>query len=374
MKTISVPLNKKTNRSYQIVFGSSVRDFPTQLKLKLGGHGKLFLLTTRAISRTPYLKEIHKALVKKGFDTHVEIIPNGEKEKNISRLAHLYKQCLKTGIDRKSVVVGLGGGVVTDLAGFLAATYMRGLSFVSIPTTLLGMVDASIGGKTGIDLKEGKNLVGAFWQPRLVWVDVGLLKTLPRKEWVTGFAEVIKYGVIKDARFFQWLEEKVRHQPEIRKWPAKDLIYAISVSAQIKAEVVGSDERETPQKGGREILNFGHTIGHALEAATSYQALTHGEAVSIGMAAAGLIARQMGMWSDDDQLQLLSTLQVMGLPIHIPARVKVSSDRFWKAIKKDKKNVGGQMRFVVPRRLGKVEVISGIPERMVRQVMSVAGL
>jgi 3-dehydroquinate synthase len=200
--------------------------------------------------------------------------------------------------------------------------------------------------------------VGAFWQPRLVWIDPETLKTLPEREWRTGFAEVIKYGVIKNRSFFEWLEKKVLAEPNFSKWAIKDVLKAIYISAQTKASVVSADERETPLKGGREILNLGHTSGHALEAAFGYRQLSHGEAISIGMVLAGRLAIRHKMWSAREQLRLMRILRQSGLPIELPRLSPKQRSVFWSALLKDKKNVNGQLRFVLPVRLGIATVAS----------------
>lgn len=374
MKPIRVSLNQKINRSYQILFGSIEKELGLQLRRTSTESKKILLVTSAAVCRSGHANRLKKSLVKNGFTVNMVKLPNGEKVKNLTTLSSLYKRGLQFELDRKSTVVGLGGGVVTDVAGFFAATYMRGISFVAVPTTLLGMVDASIGGKTGVDLAQGKNMVGAFWQPQLVWIDQKVLKSLPKRELITGFAEILKYGVIQDKQFFYWLQNKIRQKPDITKWSEKDISRAIHRSVEIKAHVVSRDEKETPLKGGREILNFGHTIGHALEAATGYESFSHGEAISIGMVAAGLIARHYKMWSDDEQLQLLSTLQVAGLPIHIPARIKINTQKFWKALRSDKKNVSGKLRFVLPQKMGSVKLQNGVKPALIHGIMRTIGM
>jgi 3-dehydroquinate synthase len=228
------------------------------------------------------------------------------------------------------------------------------------------MVDASIGGKTGVDLPEGKNLAGAFWQPKLVWIDVNFLKTLPSREMKIGMAEVIKYGVIKDKSFFRWLERNIIKIPQFERWPVKDVIKAIHRSVAIKVKVVSGDERETPLGGGREILNFGHTAGHALEAAFGYEKLSHGEAISIGMNFAGRIALRRRKWDMVLHMQLLRVLDAVGLPTKFPKLNERQSRIFWQSLQKDKKHIGGKLRFVLPEQMGQVEVVSGIPVAAVR--------
>ena len=366
MKSILVRLKKD---SYPIVLGSYETQFPAYLKKRKIKPTHILILSPHAVSKAGYPAKLRAALKKKGFQSTLVTTPNGESVKSLEHLKGLYGKALKVGLDRHSLIVAMGGGVTTDLAGFLAATYMRGISYVSVPTSLLGMVDAAIGGKTGIDLKEGKNLVGAFWQPRLVWIDTKILSTLSSREWRTGFAEIVKYGVIKNRSFFLWLEKELRKNPQIMKWSSQNLERAIFESVRIKAQVVSKDEKEQPLKGGREILNFGHTIGHALEAATVYKKLNHGEAISIGMAAAGNMAIQKGMWGFDEQLRLLSLLEVVGLPLHCPLLSQREKKLFWDSLKKDKKHISGKLRFVLPQRLGRVVVQSGVPVSLVKRAL-----
>src|ERR1044071_8232378 len=221
MKNIFVSLKERT---YRISLGPLEKGFTRSLK-KLGfsGRSKILVVTSTRLVKTGYLSRLLKLFKKSGLTASVALVSDGEKSKNLQTLSLLYKKGLSQGLDRTSWVIALGGGVITDLAGFFAATYMRGVRYVSVPTTLLAMVDAAIGGKTGVDLPQGKNLVGSFWQPSLVWIDPSFLKTLPEREWKTGMAEVVKYGVIKDRKFFEWLEKKVRRRPNVRRWSSVDL-------------------------------------------------------------------------------------------------------------------------------------------------------
>ncbi len=369
MKSIRVSL---ADRSYDISFGKIGSALASAIKKTGLKPSRALIVTSQGVARAGHANAVKRALSRAGIQSLVVAIPNGEKHKNLKTLAVLYAQTVRAGLDRRSVVVGVGGGVVTDLAGFLAATYMRGVPFISVPTTLLGMVDAAIGGKTGVDLPEGKNLVGAFWQPKLVWIDTAVLNTLPAREWSTGFAEIVKYGVIKDRSFFFWLEKKIQQNARPETWAPADVLRAVQVSAAIKAKVVSGDEREKPLGGGREILNFGHTIGHALEASTSYNALSHGEAISIGMAAVGFLVMDKAGWKIDEQLRLMSTFDALDLPTRI--HVKVDTKRFWSALRADKKNIGGNLRFILPKAIGRVDVKSGIPASDVARVLRKMGL
>jgi 3-dehydroquinate synthase len=344
------------------------------LRRILPNASRYFVVTSNAVSAAGHSGRLEDALCAYRVPVSIETIPDGEAHKTIGSLANLYRRAARAGVDRRSVIIGLGGGVITDMAGFLAATYMRGIDFVAAPTTLLGMVDASIGGKTGVDLPEGKNLVGSFWQPRLVWIDLDVLKTLPQREWITGFAEIIKYGVILDREFFSWLEKKIQSESDPRRWMRSELEHAVTLSARMKATVVSADERETPLKGGREVLNFGHTAGHALEAAAGYRRLSHGQAISVGMAIAGQISVLHGLWSQREQLRMLALLRSFGLPINAPRLSASQRSLFWDALRRDKKNVAGDLRFVLPLRIGRVQVKGGVPIESVRAACREAGL
>ncbi len=368
MKKIHVRLK---SRSYPIVIGSLSSAFLSELKRVVSWPpSKIFVVSSPRIQKAGALKRVTSILKRSGVSLHTALIPDGETKKNLGTVQELFKEAFIAKLDRRSLVVVIGGGVLTDMAGLFAATYMRGIAYASVPTTMLGMVDAAIGGKTAVDLPEGKNLLGAFWQPKLVWNDASLLKTLPAREWRTGLAEVVKYGVIWDAPFFAWLEKKVRRSANPQHWSASDLDRILSISAAAKAAIVSADENEKPLAGGREILNFGHTIGHALEAATGYRSLTHGEAISIGMVAAGRLALRKKLWSEDAQLRLSTLLEALGLPIAFPRLTARQRSLFWSALQHDKKHVGGLLRFVLPVRLGRVVVQSGLPVSLVRSVLA----
>ncbi|MFN0117888.1 MAG: 3-dehydroquinate synthase [Elusimicrobiota bacterium] len=370
MKTVKVHLQE---RSYDIVIGSSKERLAEKIQnLKLNP-SRIFIVTTNSVAKAGHLKNLILILKPLKVNVNASIIPDGEAQKNITQLTKLFQAALRNRLDRKSLVIALGGGVVTDMAGFLAATYMRGVPYISVPTTLLAMVDASIGGKTGIDLDEGKNLVGAFWQPKLVFVDPSFLKTLSDRDWKTGFAEIIKYGLIKRIDFFRWLERKVKNQPHLKKWTPADVFHAIYTSALTKAQVVSGDERETPLKGGREILNFGHTIGHALEAATGYKKMTHGEAISVGMGVVGDMSVSLGLWDTLSHRRMIDLLKNSGLPVRIPSLNSQQKKIFWNSLQKDKKHVSGSLRFVLPLKLGAVQVQSGISILIVKKSLHKLG-
>jgi 3-dehydroquinate synthase len=279
-------------------------------------------------------------------------IPAGEEAKGLAQLARLYAGFVAAGLDRGSVVLALGGGVVGDLAGFAAATFLRGIPLVQLPTTLLAQVDSSVGGKVGVNLPQGKNLVGAFHQPRLVLADVAALATLPSREFRSGLAEVVKYAVIADPGLFDLLE---RDAQRLAPGATGRLAPLVARCCRIKAQVVGLDEREL---GWRAILNFGHTLGHALEAAAGYGTLTHGEAVAIGMAAAARLSHARGLCPRADVERLLKLLGALGLPVRSP----VPPDQVLPYLAVDKKGRGGVPRFVLTRGIADV-TLAPVPDR-----------
>jgi 3-dehydroquinate synthase len=287
-------------------------------------------------------------------------VPAGEGAKRLSELERLYHQFAGVPLDRRSVVVAFGGGVVGDLAGFAAATYLRGIDLIQVPTTLLAQVDASVGGKTGIDLPEGKNLVGAFHQPRRVIADLETLQTLPAAQLRAGLAEVIKYGVIADPSLLDILE--AQREPILAGEPAA-LEELVVRSCRIKAEVVAGDERET---GRRAILNFGHTIGHALEAATGYGEYLHGEAVAIGMVAAARLSCRLAGLPAGEARRLEELMRAYGLPS--APRKPVAPERLLEAARRDKKARAGDVHFVLANRLGEVDLYP-VPERVIRDTL-----
>jgi 3-dehydroquinate synthase len=283
-------------------------------------------------------------------DAKLAVFKAGEASKNIRTYGSLLRDASKSGLDRSSVIIARGGGVVGDVAGLVAATYMRGIDFIQVPTTLLAMVDSSVGGKTGIDLPEGKNLVGAFWQPRLVVIDPAVLTTLPKPEIRCGLAEVVKYGVIMDEKFFSFLEKNLCG---ISKMDNKTYEKIIARCCELKAEVVCADEHET--KGLRAILNYGHTFGHAVETVTGYEKYAHGEAVSVGMCIAANLAVSINKFSHESAGRQKSLLEAIGLPTTI-AR-DIDPVKIYKAMFKDKKTEKGKLRLVLPDKIGKVSLV-----------------
>ncbi|HJY85470.1 MAG TPA: 3-dehydroquinate synthase [Candidatus Acidoferrales bacterium] len=284
-----------------------------------------------------------------------------ESAKNMGTAERLCRRLVRAGADRRAVLVAVGGGVVGDVAGFVAASYLRGVELVHVPTTLVAQVDSAIGGKTGVNLPEGKNLIGAFYQPRLVLADPALLATLPFREYRSGLYEVIKYGVIRDARLFAFLE---RHMKDLLRRRHTAVAWALPRCIRAKAEVVSRDEREA---GPREILNFGHTFAHALETITGYRRYLHGEAVGWGMMAATWLAAAIGRIGVGDAARILRLVARVG---PLPPLPPVRAGKLLRVLRADKKSRGGHLRFLLPRRIGRAEVADNVPEPLVRLVWS----
>ncbi len=345
-------------RSYDIAIGSGmeagVREFVGD---RLQNASKGFIITDRNA-----LSHAERLATMLGLRSPIVVAP-GESSKSLAVAGELYSQLADRAADRKTPVVAVGGGVVGDLAGFVAATYNRGLPLLMAPTTLLAMVDSSVGGKVGINLPQGKNLVGAFHQPAGVWIDTAVLNTLPEREYRSGLAEVVKYGVILDADFFNWLETNA--DPALGRDP-QALSHLIARSCELKAQIVEQDERELT--GLRAVLNYGHTFAHAFESVAGYGAWLHGEAVAAGMVCAARLAVRQGLIPADATTRQSALLKRLGLPI--------ARDRTWDVesmlavMRRDKKNVNGRLRFVLPTRMGQVALFDDVPESLVREVLS----
>ncbi|MBI4208806.1 MAG: 3-dehydroquinate synthase [Deltaproteobacteria bacterium] len=306
------------------------------------------VVTQRSIPPS-FRRSFEKGLKRKAKVLAPLYIPNGERFKTVQTASRLYGQLAKARVERGDGLVALGGGVVGDLTGFVASTYLRGVPYVQIPTTLLAQVDSSIGGKTGVDLPVGKNLVGTFAQPRAVGIDVAALLSLPEREFRSGLAEVVKYGVIGELGFLGWLEA---HRREIVRRDLSKLRHMVEVCAGFKSRVVGLDERET--KGIRSILNFGHTLGHAMEVAGGYQRYRHGEAISMGMIFALRLGEALGITSRATLPRVSLLLKGFGLPIDPP---RVSWSAIERALRLDKKIRDGKLRMLLAKRVGEVKVI-----------------
>jgi 3-dehydroquinate synthase len=359
VRSVNVPLG---NRSYRIQIGSRLLADLGKYCARLHLGRRCAVVSDRNVAPR-YARTVQRSLSAAGFQSVLITVPAGETAKSLKTVQACYDQLAAHRLERKSFIVALGGGVVGDLAGFVAATYLRGMAFVQIPTTLLAQVDSSVGGKVGVNLKAGKNLVGAFHQPRLVLCDLDTLRTLPSREFRAGLAEVIKYGIIYDAGLFRRLE---RDLPKLLRREAGTLAAVVAHCCEIKAEVVGQDETEG---GLRAILNFGHTIGHALEAISSYGKYLHGEAISIGqVAAAEISARTLGLPARDvDRIRTL--FRRAGLPTQVtlnPAQRR----RLFAAMLLDKKVSAGQIRFVLAKRIGKVVWGQTVPDAQIAATLN----
>jgi 3-dehydroquinate synthase len=344
VRSVHVPLG---SRRYDICIGPGLLARLGQecAGLKLGNRCAV-ISDSRVAPR--FAERAQTALSRAGFDSVLITVPAGEPSKSLASAQRCFDQLASHRLERKSFIVALGGGVIGDLAGFVAATYLRGIPFIQMPTTLLSQVDSSVGGKVGVNLKAGKNLVGAFYQPRLVLCDLETLKTLPLREYRAGLAEVIKYGIIYDAAFFRRLE---RDLPKLLRRDPRTLTAVVARCCEIKAEVVTQDETEG---GLRAILNFGHTIGHALEAISSYGRYLHGEAISIGqVAAARLSVRAAGLPAADAQ-RITTLFQRAGLPVAVKLS-PAQRHRLQQAMQLDKKVARGEIHFVLARKIGQVE-------------------
>ena len=313
------------------------------------------------------LADSHAATVLDSFQTDGwlvgrHVLEPGETSKTLAVTESMYGSLVKLPADRETLVVAVGGGVVGDVAGFVAATYARGIRFVQVPTTLLAQVDSSVGGKVAVNHPEAKNLVGAFHQPAGVLIDIATLETLPERDYRSGLAEVVKYGVILDAEFFEYLEQHVEGLGE-RDFDV--LAHVIARSCELKAEVVGQDEHETT--GVRAVLNYGHTFAHAYEALAGYGKLLHGEAVAIGMIQASRLAQQLGRIDSQTTDRQVRLLEQLGLPVTAPT--EHNTDDILGRMRLDKKTTGGQLRFVLPSRMGHVELVDDVPEELVRELI-----
>ena len=297
---------------------------------------------------------------------------DGEQYKSIATMEAAFDALAAARFSRRGCVWALGGGVTGDLSGFVAACWMRGVSWVQVPTTLLAMVDSSVGGKTGVNHPRAKNLLGAFWQPQAVIIDPDCLQTLPARQINAGLAEVIKYGVIDDADFFGWLEDNL---DDVKALKAESLAHIIARSCEIKALVVGQDERESDSVGRRAILNYGHTVGHAIEAVGEYGALLHGEAISIGMNVEALLAMQLGTMSHGEGTDLIHRQSELFTRCDLPTRVpqNLSWPQLWAAMALDKKNRGASVNFILPKHLGAMVKVENVSEDAVKKAVILSG-
>ncbi|MGE5751262.1 MAG: 3-dehydroquinate synthase [Nitrospirota bacterium] len=350
------------DRGYDIEIGTSLDHIGGRLQ-GLGFGQKIAFITNPTVKKL-YGQRVVDSLKAAGFLVLSIEIPDGEKYKTLDWANAIYSALLINNFDRKSALVALGGGVIGDLTGFAAATFMRGVPFVQVPTTLLAMVDSSVGGKTGVNHAMGKNMIGAFYQPKKVLMDLNVLKSLPQEEFVAGMAEVIKYGVIWDASFFEYLDRK---REKILALDPDVLSHIIQRSCEIKAEVVSKDEREG---GLRAILNFGHTVGHAIETAENYT-MRHGEAVAIGMVYASRLAHNTGLCDASVPERVGKLITSYGLPTNISALSrKPSVAELMDTMRIDKKAEGGKVRFVLPKKIGEVVVTGEWEEQQLQELIA----
>ena len=353
MNHLTVDLGAK---SYPIMLGTLPEYLPELLK-KVAGRSVL-IVTDENVDAAGHLDRLSEALAHAGFmDFQSLILLPGEEYKTLEYVGKIAETAAAAGLDRKSILIALSGGVIGDMTGFAAAVYMRGIDFIQLPTTLLAAVDSSVGGKTGADLPAGKNLIGAFHQPLMVALDTEALKTLPAAEYRNGLAEVVKYGVIMDKEFFTLLESNVK---KLNTFEAEFYVKVIRRCCECKAEVVASDEREM---GLRAILNYGHTVGHAVEKLSNYT-LPHGRAVAIGMAAAARLAVNISMLDAAAEARQNQLLKALDQPTRLPQNSVV--DQIVQAMKSDKKNSNGKINMVLPRAIGAVEIIKGIDEAVLK--------
>ena len=325
--------------------------------------GKKVLLVSNPSVFGHYGERAVSSLLNAGFDVTTCLLKDGEQYKNLTSIGQIYDKALENRLERASTMVALGGGVIGDMTGFAAATWLRGINFVQVPTTLLSMVDASIGGKTGVNHPQGKNLIGAFHQPRLVLIDPQVLDTLPVREFQAGMAEVIKYGIIWDLDLFEQMEACDRLD-EMRYLSPSLLQTILARSCQAKADVVSKDEKEA---GLRAILNYGHTIGHAVESLTGYSLINHGEAVAIGMVAAGKLALGLNLWDARSQARHIALIQKAGLTTKLPTGININA--ISDSLQTDKKVKAGKIRFVLPNQIGAVEITDKVPTDLISQVL-----
>lgn len=308
-----------------------------------------------------YYPTLDKLLTKHEYEHNVVVIPPGESSKSLECANYLYTEALNAHLDRQSTIIALGGGVVGDISGFIAATYMRGIGFIQIPTTLLAQIDSSIGGKVAVNHPAAKNIIGSFYQPNLVYINVNTLNTLPKREFVGGMAELIKYGYIWDIEFLNWIEKNI---DSILSLNTNTLIHAIRRACEIKSHIVERDEKE---EGLRVILNFGHTIGHAIEAATNYKTYIHGEAIALGMVYEVKLANRLGLIEKNYVYRLIQLLEKCSLPTKLSG---IDSSLLIDKMSLDKKNRGGNIIFILPTGAGAVDLYTDIDNTLLHEVLS----
>lgn len=350
MRSLNVALG---DRAYPILIGGGLLSDGELVRPFLRG-SKVAIVSNETVAPL-YLAALSAGLEKVGVGVTPIVLPDGEAHKNWDSLNRIFDALLATRCDRSVTLIALGGGVVGDLTGFAAATYQRGVAFIQIPTTVLSQVDSSVGGKTGINHPRGKNMIGAFWQPKLVLADTDTLTTLPDRELSAGLAEVIKYGLIRDVAFLDWLEGNMER---LMAREGDALAHAIERSCINKAEVVAADEFETAKDGGRALLNLGHTFGHAIETGMGYGEWLHGEAVAAGTVMAAELSRRLGWLTEADVERVRALLRRAGLPV---VGAPLGTDRYLELMSHDKKVLDGRLRLVLLKRLGEAVTWSGAP-------------
>lgn len=351
--TVRLSLKK---RSYDIIIGTKIMPLLGRHISRLNLGNNAYIITNPFI-KNHYGQALVKGLKPYGFNYKFKVVPDSERSKDIKIAALLIKDLAKFDLRKRTFIIALGGGVVGDLSGFVAAVYKRGIPYIQVPTTLLAQVDSSIGGKTAVDLSEGKNLVGAFYQPRIVFSDISLLKTLNQRQLSSGLAEVIKYGVIKDSKLFCYLEKNYK---DIINLKAEKLEHIVKACVKIKADTVSLDERE--EKGLRTVLNFGHTIGHAIEAASGFNKYNHGEAIALGMLVALGMSVKLGFIKEALFKRVELLISNVGLPVKIN---KVTLREILNKHYHDKKFMGAKNRFVLIAGLGKTKIVKDIPLNLI---------
>jgi len=357
MQEIRVKLGE---RSYNIAIGNNILDNIGDALKSLDLSPKIAVVSNPTILEL-YGERVSNSIKEAGFDLLTVTVPDGEEYKDLLQLQHIYDELLGHKLDRASALIALGGGVIGDMTGFAASTYMRGIAYIQVPTTLLAQVDSSVGGKTGVNHKLGKNMIGTFWQPRLVWVDTETLGTLPERELLAGLAEVIKYGIIYDEKLFDFLAD---NKDKIIALDGEAVAHIVQRSCEIKAEVVAKDEREA---GLRAILNYGHTIGHAVETVTEYKKFLHGEAVAIGMCLEAKLSRMLNLIDEVQVAKIEDVIDSYGLPSKKPSYISAHS--IFLSMQLDKKAVAGELKFILPEKIGSVRIHKGVSEDILREVL-----
>jgi len=354
MQTLHVDLD---TRSYPIYIERGLLEDSDLISKHI--RGSRVCIISNTIVEPLYLSALKSTL--KGFDVDEVILPDGESEKSLANFDVIMSHLLSNTHGRDSTLIALGGGVIGDISGFAAACYQRGIDFIQIPTTLLSQVDSSVGGKTAVNHPLGKNMIGAFYQPQAVFIDLNSLKTLPTREFNAGMAEVIKYGILGDYKFFEWLENNIE---AIKSGDSSALSQMIETCCQLKADIVSADEKEG---GIRALLNLGHTFGHAIEADQGYGKWLHGEAVATGMVLAAKLAVKLNLLNASDLRRIESLIEAFDLPLLAPSNM--GFEEFICHMKRDKKNLAGKLRFIIPTAIGKSEIRDDIPEELLKEIL-----